>query len=71
MLYGHIESVDERLVTHLVKLREHQDVSLAESPGFTSSALMPLPLHPGWAAHWRTCRGRAGWMTCGRWRSAG
>ena len=28
MLYGHIESVDER-VTHLIKLREHQDESLA------------------------------------------
>jgi len=27
MLYGHIEGVDERL-THLIKLREHQDVSL-------------------------------------------
>jgi aminodeoxyfutalosine synthase len=30
MLYGHIESVTERL-THLVKLREHQDVSLAKA----------------------------------------
>ena len=29
MLYGHVESVAER-VTHLIKLREHQDVSLAE-----------------------------------------
>lgn len=29
MLYGHIESVEER-VTHLVKLREHQDTSLTE-----------------------------------------
>ncbi len=29
MLYGHIESVDERL-THMIKLREHQDASLAE-----------------------------------------
>lgn len=29
MLYGHIESVEERL-NHLIKLREHQDVSLAE-----------------------------------------
>jgi aminodeoxyfutalosine synthase len=28
MLYGHIESVEERL-NHLIKLREHQDVSLA------------------------------------------
>jgi aminodeoxyfutalosine synthase len=28
MLYGHIESVADRL-THLIKLREHQDVSLA------------------------------------------
>ena len=29
MLYGHVETVEER-VSHLVKLREHQDVSLAE-----------------------------------------
>jgi len=29
MLYGHIESVDER-IGHMIKLREHQDVSLAE-----------------------------------------
>lgn len=29
MLYGHIESLEERL-QHMVKLREHQDVSLAE-----------------------------------------
>ena len=29
MLYGHIESVEERL-QHMLKLREHQDVSLAE-----------------------------------------
>jgi len=28
MLYGHVESVEER-ITHLIKLREHQDVSLA------------------------------------------
>ncbi len=30
MLYGHIESVEERL-NHLIKLREHQDVSLANA----------------------------------------
>lgn len=29
MLYGHVESPEER-VRHLIKLREHQDVSLAE-----------------------------------------
>lgn len=29
MLYGHIESVDER-IGHMIKLREHQDVSLTE-----------------------------------------
>ena len=29
MLYGHIESLDERL-RHMIKLREHQDVSLRE-----------------------------------------
>ncbi len=28
MLYGHVESVEERL-NHLIKLREHQDISLA------------------------------------------
>lgn len=30
MLYGHIETVEER-ITHLVKLREHQDESLARN----------------------------------------
>ncbi len=40
MLYGHVETVAER-ITHLIKLREHQDVSLATirarraSEGFT------------------------------------
>lgn len=29
MLYGHVESVEERL-QHMIKLREHQDTSLAE-----------------------------------------
>jgi aminodeoxyfutalosine synthase len=30
MLYGHVESIEERL-SHLIKLREHQDVSLANA----------------------------------------
>ena len=29
MLYGHVETVEER-ITHLIKLREHQDVSLSK-----------------------------------------
>jgi aminodeoxyfutalosine synthase len=36
MLYGHIESVEERL-NHLIKLREHQDVSLANAQRHTGS----------------------------------
>lgn len=33
MLYGHVEGVEERLV-HLIKLREHQDRSLARLAGY-------------------------------------
>lgn len=32
MLYGHVEGVEER-ITHLIKLREHQDESLARGAG--------------------------------------
>lgn len=32
MLYGHVESIEER-IEHLVKLREHQDLSLANMNG--------------------------------------
>jgi aminodeoxyfutalosine synthase len=36
MLYGHIETVEERL-NHLIKLREHQDVSLANIRALSAS----------------------------------
>ena len=49
MLYGHIENTDERL-THLIKLREHQDISLAgrrESSGSAAfNCCVPLSFIP-------------------------
>ena len=49
MLYGHIENTDERL-THLLKLRHHQDVSLAgrhESPAKAAfNCCVPLSFIP-------------------------
>lgn len=47
MLYGHVESVEER-VAHLIKLREHQDESLArmksaECRTQNAEALLPVP----------------------------
>lgn len=44
MLYGHIEGVEERL-THLCKLREHQDQSLANHPA-AFQTLIPLSFIP-------------------------
>ena len=46
MLYGHVESVEER-VTHLVKLREHQDVSLANIRARDTGEHGPLARHCG------------------------
>ncbi len=44
MLYGHVETPAER-IKHLIKLREHQDVSIAErKAGF--NAIVPLPFNP-------------------------
>jgi len=40
MLYGHVETKEER-IDHMIKLREHQD----ETGGFQS--FIPLPFHPG------------------------
>jgi aminodeoxyfutalosine synthase len=44
MLYGHVESVDER-VTHLIKLRELQAESLANSPAHFN-CMIPLSFAP-------------------------
>lgn len=44
MLYGHVESPAER-VRHLVKLREHQDVSLADHPAHFN-CVIPLSFIP-------------------------
>jgi aminodeoxyfutalosine synthase len=44
MLYGHIESVEERL-RHMLKLREHQDRSLAERRA-AFQCFVPLPFVP-------------------------
>lgn len=44
MLYGHIESVAER-VEHMIKLREHQDRSLAEHPA-AFQCFVPLSFIP-------------------------
>lgn len=44
MLFGHIESVEER-VNHLLKLRAHQDASLAEQSAHFN-CLVPLPFIP-------------------------
>jgi aminodeoxyfutalosine synthase len=48
MLYGHIESLDER-VTHLVKLREHQDESQANRQAHFN-CLIPLSFIPDGSA---------------------
>lgn len=44
MLYGHIEGPAER-INHLIKLREHQDASLAERKA-SFNCLIPLPFIP-------------------------
>jgi len=44
MLYGHVETPAER-INHLVKLRAHQDVSIAERPA-RFNAVIPLPFIP-------------------------
>ncbi|MGD8450253.1 MAG: aminofutalosine synthase MqnE [Phycisphaerae bacterium] len=44
MLYGHVETVEERL-GHLLKLRAHQDVSLAERPA-AFQCCVPLSFIP-------------------------
>jgi aminodeoxyfutalosine synthase len=44
MLYGHLETPAER-IRHLVKLREHQDASIASRPA-RFNALIPLPFIP-------------------------
>jgi len=44
MLYGHIESVEERL-RHMLKLREHQDVSLSSRKA-AFQCFVPLPFIP-------------------------
>ena len=48
MLYGHVESEDERLA-HLIKLREQQDVSLAEHPA-AFQCFVPLSFIPAGSA---------------------
>jgi aminodeoxyfutalosine synthase len=45
MLYGHVESTAERLA-HMVKLRDHQDVSLAEPTGAAFQCFVPLSFIP-------------------------
>ena len=56
MLYGHIETVEERL-RHLIKLREHQDVSLErreanskEQKGAAFNCCVPLSFIPDGSA---------------------
>ncbi len=44
MLYGHVESVEERL-RHMAKLREHQDAALADCPA-AFQCFVPLPFVP-------------------------
>jgi aminodeoxyfutalosine synthase len=44
MLYGHVETPAER-IGHLVKLRDHQDVSLAERKA-CFNCIVPLPFIP-------------------------
>ncbi|HNO79586.1 MAG TPA: aminofutalosine synthase MqnE [Phycisphaerae bacterium] len=44
MLYGHIETPAER-IKHLIKLREHQDESIASRPA-RFNAIIPLPFIP-------------------------
>jgi len=44
MLYGHVETAAER-IRHLVKLREHQDASIADRPA-RFNAIIPLPFIP-------------------------
>jgi len=44
MLYGHVETLEER-IGHLMKLREHQDVSLAEG-GAAFNCIVPLSFIP-------------------------
>jgi aminodeoxyfutalosine synthase len=44
MLYGHVESPEQR-VLHLIKLREHQDVSLRDRPA-AFNCVVPLPFIP-------------------------
>ena len=48
MLYGHIESIDERL-QHMLKLREHQDRSLRECPA-AFQCFVPLSFIPAGSA---------------------
>jgi aminodeoxyfutalosine synthase len=44
MLYGHVETPAER-IRHLIKLRDHQDLSIAERPA-RFNAIIPLPFIP-------------------------
>lgn len=44
MLYGHVETPTER-IAHLVKLRDHQDMSLAQGGG-RFNCMVPLPFVP-------------------------
>ena len=48
MLYGHVETPAER-VKHLIKLREHQDESIARRPA-RFNAIVPLPFIPAGSA---------------------
>ena len=51
MLYGHIESIEQRL-QHLIGLREHQDVSLQRGGGGAFNCMVPLsfvPEHSDWS----------------------
>ena len=44
MLYGHVETVEER-IGHLVKLRDHQDISRSSRPAHFN-CVVPLPFIP-------------------------
>jgi aminodeoxyfutalosine synthase len=44
MLYGHVETPAER-IRHLIKLRDHQDASIAQRPA-RFNAVIPLPFIP-------------------------
>lgn len=46
MLYGHIESIDDRL-HHFIKLRETQDIAIAENHPGRFQTIIPLPFIPG------------------------